>query len=203
MAIIDFFDRGWSINPHGAAYIQDERSYSFNEVGELSCRIANALLATGLPKETKGAVWALNDTTAWTCALGLWRANMCWLPVGARNSADENHYVLDAFDCEVLFFQQYFATVIAGLQPRLPKIRHWICVDGDAPEVTGAVSLADWIAGQPATRPNVAVDMDNVVMLSSTGGTTAMLRTAKMPSSCATAMPPEDGGGMPQTRQRL
>ena len=29
MAIIDFFDRGWSINPQGAAYIQDERRYSF------------------------------------------------------------------------------------------------------------------------------------------------------------------------------
>ena len=34
MAIIDFFDRGWSIDPHGVAYIQDERSYSFTEVGE-------------------------------------------------------------------------------------------------------------------------------------------------------------------------
>ncbi len=172
MAIIDFFDRGWRSNPTGAAYIQDDRPYSFNEVGELSCRIANALLAQGLPKETKGAVWAANDVTAWTCTLGLWRANMTWIPVGARNSADENHYVLDAFDCEVLFFQQYFAAVIAALQTRLPKVRHWICVDGDAPEVAGAVSLTNWIAGQPATRPHLTVDMDDVVMLSSTGGTT-------------------------------
>jgi acyl-coenzyme A synthetase/AMP-(fatty) acid ligase len=49
MAIIDFFDRGWRSNPKGAAYIQDDREYSFSEVGELSCRIANALLAQGLP----------------------------------------------------------------------------------------------------------------------------------------------------------
>ena len=73
MAMIDFFDRGWLINPTGPAYIQDERTYTFTEVGELSCRIANALLATGLPSGSKGAVWAGNDTTAWTCALGLWR----------------------------------------------------------------------------------------------------------------------------------
>ena len=172
MAIIDFFDRGWRSNPQGSAYIQDEREYSFTEVGELSCRIANALLATDLPKETKGAVWAANDVTAWTCTLGLWRANMCWLPVGARNSADDNHYVLDAFDCEVLFFQKYFAPVIAELQPRLPKIRHWICVDGSAPEIIGSHSLQDWISGQAVSKPNVAVDMDDVVMLSSTGGTT-------------------------------
>ncbi|MFO1394472.1 MAG: AMP-binding protein [Steroidobacteraceae bacterium] len=172
MAIIDFFDRGWRINPKGAAYVQDDRSYSFDEVGELSCRVANGLLAMGLPKETKGAVWAGNDVRAWTCTLGLWRANMCWIPVGARNPAEENHYILDAFDCEVLFFQKYFAQVIAELQPRLPKIRLWICTDGDAPEVKGATSLESWVAGQSATRPEVSVDMNDVVMLSSTGGTT-------------------------------
>jgi len=70
--------------PLGAAYIQDDRRYSFDEVGELSCRIANGLLALGLPRETKGAVWAANDVMAWTCTLGLWRANMCWIPSGAR-----------------------------------------------------------------------------------------------------------------------
>ena len=135
MAFIDFFDRGWRINPHGAAYIMGERSYSFNEVRELSCRIANALIGAGFEKETKGAVLAMNDPVAWTCTLGLWRAGMAWIPVSPRGTAQENAFVLDAFDCEVLFFQKYFAAVIGGLQPRLPKIRHWVCVDGAAPEV--------------------------------------------------------------------
>jgi acyl-CoA synthetase (AMP-forming)/AMP-acid ligase II len=174
VAIIDFFDRGWRINPKGAAYIQDDRRYSFDEVGELSCRIANGLLALGLPRETKGAVWATNDVMAWTCTLGLWRANMCWIPVGARNPAEENHFVLDAFDCEVLFFQKYFAPVVAELRSRLPKIRLWICIDDELPDFPGARSLASWVRDQPATPPNVPVDMDDVVMLSATGGTTGM-----------------------------
>ncbi len=174
MAIIDFFDRGWRLNPNGVAYIQDDRRYGFTEVGELSCRIANGLLAHRLPKQTKGAVWATNDVAAWTCTLGLWRANMCWIPIGARNPAEENQYVLDAFDCEVLFFQKDFAPVIAAMQPRLPKIRLWICVDGEAPEVAGARSLTSWVADQPSTRPVVAADMDDFVMLSTTGGTTGM-----------------------------
>jgi acyl-CoA synthetase (AMP-forming)/AMP-acid ligase II len=172
MAIIDFFDRGWRSNPHGVAYVQDDRQFSFDEVGELSCRIANGLLAESFVKETKGAVWAGNDVTAWTCTLGLWRANLCWIPVGARNPAEENHYLLDAFDCEVLFFQQQFAPVIAELRPRLPKIRLWICIDGAARELPDAIPLEDWVRAQPATRPEVEVCMDDVVMLSSTGGTT-------------------------------
>ncbi|MFA5939960.1 MAG: AMP-binding protein [Sinimarinibacterium sp.] len=171
MAIIDFYDRGWNINPAGIAYIQGERSYTFTEVGELSCRIANKLLALGLPKETKGAVWSANDVTAWACTLGLWRANMTWIPVNARNSAEENHYILDAFDCEVMFYQAYFAEIIAQLRPKLPKVKHWICIDADGAEVP---SLASWIAGQPSTRPEVASHVDDVIMLSPTGGTTGM-----------------------------
>jgi acyl-CoA synthetase (AMP-forming)/AMP-acid ligase II len=172
MAIIDFFDRGWRSNPAGAAYIQDDCRYSFDEVGELSCRIANGLLAAGLPKGSRGAVWAANDVMAWTCTLGLWRANMCWIPVGARNPVEENHFVLEAFDCDVLFFQKGFAAVIAELRPKLPRIRLWICIDDEPADFPGALSLAHWIGAQPATRPEVAVDMDDVVMLSATGGTT-------------------------------
>ena len=67
MAIIDFYDRGWGMDPDAIAYIQDDRSYSFEEVGRLSCRIANRLLGLGLPRETKGAIWAGNDVTAWAC----------------------------------------------------------------------------------------------------------------------------------------
>ena len=151
MAIIDFFDRGWRINPRGVAYIQDEREFTFEEVGELSCRIANGLIAEGFGREAKGAVWAGNDVTAWGCTLGLWRAGMCWIPVGARNPAAENQFILDAFDCEVLFFQKEFAPVVAGLRASLRKVKAWICIDGESPEVPEARPLKGWIADQPPT----------------------------------------------------
>ncbi|OXI33534.1 class I adenylate-forming enzyme family protein [Burkholderia aenigmatica] len=171
MAIIDFFDRGWRINPHGIAYIQDERSYSFQEIGELSCRIANGLIAAGLEKEAKAAVWADNDVTAWSCTLGLWRAGLAYIPVNGRSTPAENQYVLDAFDCEVLFFHHAFAQAIETLRSSLTKVRQWVCIDADLP---WAPSLAKWSAGQPATMPVVDYDMDDVVTLSATGGTTGL-----------------------------
>lgn len=151
MAIIDLFDRGWRANPHGSAYIQDDRHAS------TTAKCANYPAASPMPcsppapASTKGAVWATNDVTAWTCTLGLWRANMTWLPVGARNAPEENHHVLDAFDCEVLFFQQYFAPVIAELQARLPKIKLWVCVDGEPAELPQAVSRCR--PGLPISQP--------------------------------------------------
>ncbi|WP_374283864.1 class I adenylate-forming enzyme family protein [Novosphingobium sp.] len=169
MAIIDFFDRGWDMNGQAAAYIQGERTFTFDEVGELSCRVANTLLALGLPKETKGAVWSGNDVMAWACTLGLWRANMVWIPVNPRNAADDNAFILDAFDCEVLFFQQAYSETIAALRPALPKVRHWICIDADLPDTPG---LAAWCGSQPATKPAVVAGLDDVFIIMPTGGTT-------------------------------
>ncbi len=169
MAIIDFFDRGWDMDGAAIAYIQDDRYWSFDEVGALSCRVANALLALGLPKETKGAVWSGNDVTAWACTLGLWRANMTWIPVNARNAAEDNRFLLDAFDCEILFFQSTYADTIAAMRDSLPKVKHWVCIDGKA---AGASSLEEWCGEQPATKPDVAYDMDDVFIIMPTGGTT-------------------------------
>ena len=129
MAIIDFFDRGWRINPRGIAYVQGDRSYSFQEAGELSCRVANGLIASGFVKGTKAAVWAGNDVTAWICALGTWRAGLTWIPVSGHNASEDNQFILDAFDCEVLFFTRAYKDVVEALRSRLPKVRLWICID--------------------------------------------------------------------------
>jgi acyl-CoA synthetase (AMP-forming)/AMP-acid ligase II len=169
MAIIDFFDRGWDMDGKAIAYIQGDRTFTFDEVGDLSCRIANTLLSLGLVKETKGAVWSGNDVMAWACTLGLWRANMAWIPVNPRNAAEDNGFILDAFDCEVLFFQQAYSETIAALRPALPKVRHWVCIDADLPD---APSLEKWSAGQPATKPAVIAGLDDVFIIMPTGGTT-------------------------------
>ncbi len=138
--------------PHRGRLYPGRACYTFNEVGELSCRIANHLLDLGLPKETKGAIWAANDVTAWTCTLGLWRANMTWIPVEARNSVADNHYILDAFDCEVMFYHSSFEAVIAELRPTLPKIRHWVCVDAAAMTPIYIAGIAMTVFGRHIER---------------------------------------------------
>ncbi|MFM6951298.1 MAG: class I adenylate-forming enzyme family protein [Novosphingobium sp.] len=171
MAIIDFFDRGWAMDGQAIAYIQDDRSVTFDEAGQLSCRIANRLLELGCAKGTKAAVWAGNDVTAWICTLGIWRAGLTWIPVNARNVAEDNRYILRQFDCEVLFYQQAFAETVAALRPDLPAIRQWICIDADLPD---APSLEAWCGAAPDSRPEVDVAPDDIFIITSTGGTTGL-----------------------------
>ncbi len=171
MAIIDFFDRGWRMRPQGVAYVQDGAPTTFQQAGELSCQIAHALLREGFEPGAKGAVWAGNDVTAWLCTLGLWRANLAWIPVGMRNPPSETLHILNAFDCEVVFFQSAFTEVIEAFRPQLPKVRSWICIDGTA---AGVPSLQDFVADAPRTDPRVTAELDDVVFVGATGGTTGM-----------------------------
>ncbi|MCO5120703.1 MAG: AMP-binding protein [Burkholderiaceae bacterium] len=171
MAIIDFFDRGWGTNPRGVAYVQGERACSFQEAGELSCRLANGLIAAGFGKGAKAAVWAGNDVTAWICTLGIWRAGLTWIPVSGHSPPENSQFILDQFDCEVLFFTKAYKEVIDALRPRLPKIRLLVCIDADT---EWAPSLTTWSADHPSTVPRVDYDMEDVVAISATGGTTGL-----------------------------
>ena len=144
-AVIDFWDRGWRINPNGVAYYMDGKEFTYTEIRELSCRIANALLARGFKKETKGAIWSLNHPISWTCTLSLWRAGMAWIPVNPRSTLEENKYILETFDAEVIFFTKYFAEAALSLKDQLPNIKLWICIDDT---VEGAQSLEDFAKNQ-------------------------------------------------------
>ena len=170
-AMIDWFDRGWQINSKGVAYHMDGLEWTFNEIGELTCRTANALLAAGFKKETKGAVWADNHPLAWACTLSLWRAGLAWVPIHPRNPAEETIYLLESFDVEIMFFMKVHHQVVMSCKDKLPKIKLWICIDG---EVEGALSLDNFIKNQPATRPKVQYEPDDIVAIVPTGGTTGM-----------------------------
>jgi acyl-CoA synthetase (AMP-forming)/AMP-acid ligase II len=169
MAVIDFFERGYRYGADADYLVFGERSYSYQEARDFTCRVANGLLAMGFRKETKAAVWAKNDPVGWLCTLSIWRAGMAWVPINYRNSTGENGYILEAFDCEVLFFQAEFAEQVASLRASLTSVRHYICFDG---VVDWAISLEQWMAGYATTPPQITYDMADVCAVMATGGTT-------------------------------
>lgn len=171
MAIIDIFDRGWRANPDGIAYIMGDRKWTFTEARKLTCRVANGLVSAGFAKEAKAAVLATNDPVAWLCALGLWRAGLAWIPLSPRSTAAENRQVLDGFDCEVIFFHKAFAPMVAEMRPQLPRIRQWICIDG---ELADAPSLQTWCGDQPTSPPDVTYQPEDIITVMPTGGTTGV-----------------------------
>lgn len=174
MSIIGFFDRGWRSNPTGVAYIQGATSYTFTEAGELSCRIANALRASGLTPGAKIAVLAPNDPLAWICVLGIWRSGYTWIPANPASPSSETAQLLESFDAELVIFHSSLAEDARHLRHRLPRVRQWVQFGPDGVGSGGNTSFAEWIAPHPATKPADRSTPDDVVSLAPTGGTTGL-----------------------------
>lgn len=183
MSVIGFFDRGWSCNPNGVAYVQEETAFTFTEAGELSCRIANALLDSGLSPDAKIAVLSPNDPLAWICVLGVWRAGLTWIPANPASPTGETAQLLAGFDAELVIFHAGLDEPVRQLQDGLPGVRHWIRFGPDAaaeaagsaaPGTPGTTPFSQWIAAQPATKPAVDAAPEDVVSLAPTGGTTGL-----------------------------
>lgn len=102
--------------------------------------------------------------------LGVWRAGLAWVPLNPAAPTADLHRVIDGFDCEVLFYHRSMARTVAELAPSLPQVKHYVCLDDD--ESADHPSLADWMGGLPDTPPDVRYEMDDVVAVFSTGGTT-------------------------------
>ncbi|MFD8248015.1 class I adenylate-forming enzyme family protein [Nocardia sp. NPDC059691] len=168
MAIIDFFDRGRAINPAGVAYRTDDETWTFDEAGALSCRIAHALLSAGMRRESKIAVLSPNSPLAWICVLGAWRAGAAWVPLNPAHPVSENIRLLRRFDVEVLFYHPALADQVAELKTAAPGVGVYIALAAGTDDVT----LRDWTAQHPTAPPRVGYAMDDVVAVAPTGGTT-------------------------------
>ncbi len=169
MNLIDFFDKSAMAFPQRPVYIFDDRPWAYGEVSDLATRIGQGLTACGVRRETKCAVLSRNDPLAFTALLGILKARGTWVPLNPTNAVDENLYITEFFDVEVLFYQKEFEAFAQLVQQRIPAVRHFICLDGPG---TLGPQLADWAAMQSNVPLPIPWDPDGVCMLRGTGGTT-------------------------------
>ncbi len=169
MAVIELFDRGFGIHPDGVYLQADDYSCTYREARLRTCCIANRLLEKGLGQGVQGAVLAPNDPVAWLATLGIWRAGMAWVPLNPRGTADSFLDALNRFRCEVLFFHGAFAEVVAELREKMDHVRELVCLDRD---LAFAPGLETWLAGAFEDDPGLTIDLGQVCMIQSTGGTT-------------------------------
>jgi acyl-CoA synthetase (AMP-forming)/AMP-acid ligase II len=169
MNLIDYLDRGASIQPERACFLQDGRTITYRDTRDLTLRVAAALRAAGFEQGEAGAVLSPNDAVAFTCALGIVRAGGIWASANPRTAIDETAYLLDHFECGVLFYHSAFEAFVPELRKRCPRIRIFVCLDRAG---ASAPSLEDWLRPFKAEETIHSCNPDATVVLAATGGTT-------------------------------
>jgi acyl-CoA synthetase (AMP-forming)/AMP-acid ligase II len=163
MRLIDYFDRGADLFPGRDCLHDGTRGWTYADVRVTTHRVANGLLAAGLGKGSKAAVYSPNHASAYAALLGIVRAGVTWAPVNARNALDENLYILGNTDVEFLFYHSSFESVLPRIREACPKIANVVCIDK---------GFEDWIAPFAERAPDLGDDPDEVAFLASSGGTT-------------------------------
>ena len=173
MALVDYLDKGASLGPGHPCLVAGDRTLSYDDVVQLSVRVAVALARSGIDPGQKVAILSANDPIAFATVFGISRAGAVWCPINPRSEAEENRALLDLFDCRALIFQSAFAPLVEAIAPLLPDLVVYVCLDGESPL---GPSFDDWIAVQirlVASRCRTATAaVDDTVMLVGTGGTT-------------------------------
>ncbi|GAA1035743.1 long-chain fatty acid--CoA ligase [Virgisporangium ochraceum] len=163
MRLVDYLDKGASLDPDAPCLTTDGQSVSYAEVQNLSGRIASALKARGVRPGDRVAILSANDPTAFTCVFGISRAGAVWCPINPRNEAAENRELLDLFGCVALIYQEPFAPLVRQIRDDLRDLTTVICFDDDE-------DWNDFLDGgeEPADEPA----HDDLAMIVGTGGTT-------------------------------
>ncbi len=197
MRLIDYFDRGLHRNPQSLCLTDGHRQLSFVQTSVLTHKIGNGLIAHHMKPEMVGAVLSPNDMDAFTCILGILRAGMAWMPINARNSLDDNIYILDSNLCAWLFYHSSFANDIAIIKQKNTYIKGFVCVDranGEDP------LLADWLSAYVDQCPYITLDPNQLASIWPSGGTTGRskgvmlthLNFTTMVANFCSSMPYED-----------
>ena len=169
MRVVDYLDKGASLDPEAPCLTTDGVSMSYAAVQALSHRVASALRASGVEPGDKVAILSANDPVAFSCVFGISRAGAVWCPVNPRNEAAENRELLDLFDCAVVVFQASFTPLVGRIRADLTKVHTWVCLDGPA---DGALGWDEFLA-RGADRPERdTAAVDDLAMIVGTGGTT-------------------------------
>jgi fatty-acyl-CoA synthase len=133
-------------------------------------RLANALLALGLPKGTTVSMLSRNLPEYGTVFFGVARTGYVLNNISVLYAPEELGWVLNKSKTEVLIFDAAFAEKVAAVRAACPRIRTFIPI-GNCTQLQ-AVPWQQFIADAPATAPDVQLDERDPFCMTYTGGTT-------------------------------
>ncbi len=152
-----------------------ERRFTWRELDRRAEGLARSLVAEGAHRQDKVAQYLTNCPEYMESVVGCFRASLVPVNTNYRYVEAELAYLWDNADVTAVIFHGAFAERIAGLRPKLPRIRTWLWVDDQSgPRPAWAIAYEDAIAdGVAAPEIPWARSGDDLWLLY-TGGTTGM-----------------------------
>lgn len=167
-------------SPNVLGIVFEGYRFTWGEVNERVNRLANGLLALGLAKGDRVAIFAQNSHRFAEAYFALAKAGMVSVPVNWQSPAPEATYIIDNAGAKAMLADEQFMPFIASIAPQLESVKHIVRMGGS--EGTGGEGL-DYealLAASPASEPAIEVLPEDIRSFVYTSGTTGM------PKGCVT-----------------
>ena len=163
------------------AIIDGPTTLSFSQLAERVDEAARALLAMGIQKGDRAAIWAPNIWEWIVCGLAIHSVGAVMVPVNTRYKGIEAAYLLAKSGAKALFTVTGFLDVdyvalLRNTAADLPQLEHIVVLRGEAP--SGTLAYQDFLALASSVPPNAAqeraaaVSPDDLADILFTSGTT-------------------------------
>ncbi|MBZ5681919.1 MAG: AMP-binding protein [Acidobacteriia bacterium] len=182
MRAIDYFDKGADANPDRTAVVDGDARYSYRDTRSITESIARAMWACGLDGEQCAGILSHNDARVLFCMLGIMRAGAVWVPINYRNAMDANVDYMNYVEMTWLFYHSNFRDSVAEIELRVPSLRHLICIDGDEDHPSLAAFMARGASAEDVAWADPYGNVDRLVGLVPTGGTTGPAKGVRVTS---------------------
>ena len=165
---------GAALGPENPALIHGDRVISWPDMTARSNRVARNLRARGIETGDKAGFYLRNQPEYMEALAACFKGRFTHVNVNYRYLDDELLYIFDNSDSAVVFFDREFRGHVERVKDRLPKVKLWVEVGGDASDTPDYAVAYEDLAGQGDPSPLGIERSDDDLLFLYTGGTTGM-----------------------------
>jgi acyl-CoA synthetase (AMP-forming)/AMP-acid ligase II len=148
------------------------KSFTFKEWNERSCRLASALSNMGLKKGDRFAALGYNCVEWMEIYAAAAKGGFICVPIMFRLAAPEMEYIINHCEAKAFIVQDQWVDRVNGMKKNIPTMERYVSFAVDNPHFDGYLSYEDLLAKASPEEPATEVVPEDVWVIMYTGGTT-------------------------------
>jgi long-chain acyl-CoA synthetase len=156
--------------PEKSAIVFGDRRISYRELDRDAGRLAQGLLAVGLSRGDRLALFMPNRPEYEIAFFGATRAGLVPTPLNPSYKAQEARYQLAEAGAAAIVVDPSLLPIVDAIRGELPSLQH--VVVAAEPSTPGAISLEDVMRGRQGQGPEIDVSLDDLAAMPFSSGTT-------------------------------